>query len=80
MTYTPDYDHHAPLNFGGFEHSRVSTIRGSSCCPVPFERTTSYVTGTRNGPREILLASGQVELWDEETQSEAVQPRHLHAA
>jgi agmatinase len=24
------------------------------------------VPGTRNGPRELLLASGQVELWDEE--------------
>ena len=34
--------------------------------PVPFDRTTSYVPGTRNGPRELLLASAQVELWDEE--------------
>src|SRR5438105_9889794 len=34
--------------------------------PIPFERTTSYVQGTRHGPRELLLASGQVELWDEE--------------
>jgi agmatinase len=35
--------------------------------PVPFDRTTSYVPGTRNGPRELLLASAQVELWDEES-------------
>jgi agmatinase len=34
--------------------------------PVPFDRTTSYVSGTRNGPRELLIASAQVELWDEE--------------
>jgi agmatinase len=34
--------------------------------PVPFDRTTSYVSGTRHGPRELLLASAQVELWDEE--------------
>ena len=34
--------------------------------PVPFERTTSYVPGTKNGPREIIAASGQVELYDEE--------------
>jgi agmatinase len=33
---------------------------------VPFDRTTSYISGTRNGPRELLLASAQVELWDEE--------------
>ena len=70
MTYTPDYDHHAPLNFGGFEHSRSFENSRTVVLPVPFERTTSYITGTRNGPREILLASGQVELWDEETQSE----------
>jgi agmatinase len=34
--------------------------------PVPFELTTSYHQGTQSGPREILLASAQVELWDEE--------------
>jgi agmatinase len=34
--------------------------------PVPVDRTTSYISGTRNGPRELLLASAQVELWDEE--------------
>jgi len=34
--------------------------------PVPFGRTTSYVPGTKNGPREIIAASGQVELYDEE--------------
>jgi agmatinase len=34
--------------------------------PVPFDRTTSYVSGTRNGPHELLVASAQVELWDEE--------------
>ena len=35
--------------------------------PVPFDRTTSYVGGTRNAPREIILASTHMELWDEET-------------
>jgi agmatinase len=34
--------------------------------PVPVDRTTSYVPGTRNGPREILQASSHMELWDEE--------------
>ena len=34
--------------------------------PVPVDRTTSYVGGTRNGPREILLASSHMELWDDE--------------
>jgi agmatinase len=71
MNYQADYDHHAPLNFGGFEHSRSFADSRAVVLPIPFERTTSYVAGTRNAPREILLASGQVELWDEETQSEA---------
>lgn len=44
-----------------FEHARVVIL------PVPLDRTTSYVAGTRNGPHEILLASSHLELWDEET-------------
>jgi agmatinase len=39
--------------------------------PVPFDRTTSYMPGTRFGPRELLQASAQVELWDEELQADA---------
>jgi agmatinase len=61
------YDHFAPQQFGGalprprsFEDSEAVIL------PVPFDRTTSYVSGTRHGPRELLLASAQVELWDEE--------------
>jgi agmatinase len=38
--------------------------------PVPLDRTTSYVSGTRNGPHEILVASSHLELWDEETQTD----------
>lgn len=34
--------------------------------PCPFEKTVSYMPGTRFGPREIIAASSQVELWDEE--------------
>ncbi len=44
-----------------FEHARVVVL------PVPLDRTTSYVAGTRNGPHEILVASSHMELWDEET-------------
>jgi len=67
MTFPFDYDHTAPLAFGGtmptmksFHDSRVVIL------PVPVDRTTSYVSGTRNGPREILEASSHMELWDEE--------------
>ena len=39
---------------------------------VPFglEKTVSYVGGTRNGPKEIIKASHQVELYDEELNCE----------
>jgi agmatinase len=67
MTLPFEYDHTAPLQFLGtrpvapsFEEARVVVL------PVPLERSTSYVPGTRFGPREILLASTQVELFDEE--------------
>ena len=67
MSFPFEYDHGAPLAFGGalpqprnFEDSRVVIL------PIPVDRTTSYVPGTRNGPREILQASSHMELWDEE--------------
>jgi agmatinase len=66
-----EYDHIEPLAFGGtlpepatFESAKVVIL------PVPLESTTSYVSGTRNGPREILVASSHMELWDEELQSD----------
>ena len=39
---------------------------------VPFglEKTVSYGGGTRNGPKEIIKASHQVELYDEELNCE----------
>jgi agmatinase len=32
--------------------------------PVPYEGTVSYVGGTATGPRALVAASAQVELWD----------------
>ncbi|MBI3818797.1 MAG: agmatinase family protein [Planctomycetes bacterium] len=43
------------------EESRIVLI------PVPFEATTSYGGGTARGPRAILQASRQVDLYDHET-------------
>jgi agmatinase len=66
-----EYDRLAVGEFGGttptttdFERARVVIL------PVPLDRTTSYVAGTRNGPHEILVASAHMELWDEETQTD----------
>src|SRR4249919_4181976 len=63
-----EYERMAIGEFGGttstttdFEHARVVIL------PVPLDRTTSYVSGTRTGPHEILVASSHMELWDEET-------------
>src|SRR3954465_8341496 len=67
MSFPFEYDHGAPLAFGGalphprsFDESKVVVL------PVPVDKTTSYVSGTRNGPHEILQASSHMELWDEE--------------
>ena len=63
----PDYSHAPPLSFGGaLPEPRAFDEAAAVVLPIPFDRTTSYVSGTRHGPREILLASAQVELWDEE--------------
>ena len=66
-----DYDQMTVGEFGGttptttdFDKARVVIL------PIPLDRTTSYVPGTRNGPHEILVASSHMELWDEETQTD----------
>jgi agmatinase len=65
------YDHVDALVFGGalpirrsFAESEVVVL------PIPVDRTTSYVSGTRNGPHEILQASSHMELWDEEMRAD----------
>jgi agmatinase len=71
VTLPVRYDYIQPLAFGGtlpgpmtFEAAKVVIL------PIPLESTTSYVNGTRNGPREILLASSHMELWDEEVNAD----------
>ncbi len=66
-----EYEHMAVGAFGGtmptmvdFDRARVVIL------PIPFDRTTSYVPGTRTGPHEILVASSHMELWDEEMQAD----------
>ncbi len=68
----PSYDSTISLIFGGTKQDEAAYDAATAVVlPIPFERTTSYVAGTRNGPREILLASAQMELWDEETSTSA---------
>jgi agmatinase len=71
MSLPFDYEQVTVGEYGGttptttdFENARVVIL------PIPLDRTTSYVAGTRNGPHEILVASSHMELWDEETQTD----------
>src|SRR5437763_5181726 len=71
MSLPFEYDQVAVGVYGGttptttdFAKARVVIL------PIPLDRTTSYVPGTRNGPHEILVASSHMELWDEETQTD----------
>jgi agmatinase len=67
MSMRPEYDQTSPDQFGGVLPVRRGFDESAAVVlPIPFDRTTSYVSGTRYGPRELLLASAQVELWDEE--------------
>jgi agmatinase len=68
-----------PDNFGGLpeEHSRYETSR-AVIFPVPLERTTTYVSGTRHGPAAILKASQNLELYDEELDTEPFKEIGIH--
>jgi agmatinase len=64
----PRYDYVPTALFGGIKPDACSFAEARAVVlPVPLELTTSYVPGTRNAPREILLASTHMEMWEEET-------------
>ena len=57
MSFPFEYDHGAPLAFGGalphvrsFDESKVVIL------PVPVDRTTSYIPGTRNSQTKSVSA------------------------
>lgn len=55
-----------PFNFGALEPPRSDY--GSAhfvVLPVPYERTTTYQKGTAGGPRAVIDASRNMELYDE---------------
>jgi agmatinase len=63
--------HSLPFNFLGLPHE-YSSLENSKVVilPVPYEATTSYQAGTRDAPHEIIWASRNVELYDEELEKE----------
>jgi agmatinase len=54
-----------PLNFLDLKYLPVQDAE-AVVLPIPYEATTTYGSGTREGPEAILAASRQVELWDED--------------
>lgn len=56
----------SPDNFLGLDR-RAADYRKArfAVLPIPYDATTSFGVGTRDGPRAIIAASQQVELYDE---------------
>ena len=80
MADIPRYvDHHderfaLPFTYGGmlpedsaFEQAQVVIL------PIPYEQTTTYGTGTKEGPHALIAASRHMELYDEELDYEVYQ-------
>jgi agmatinase len=69
----------APWTFLGLPEKLADPARARGwLLPAPFESTTSYGSGTRDGPAAILAASRQVELYDHEFGREPVLDYGIH--
>jgi agmatinase len=69
----------APWNFLGLPENLSEPERSRGwLLPIPYESTTSYGAGTRDGPAAILAASRQVELYDHEFGDEPVLNYGVH--
>ncbi|HYN85611.1 MAG TPA: agmatinase [Pyrinomonadaceae bacterium] len=63
---------HLPMNFGGIDDEELSAFGGARVVvwPVSYEGTVSYGGGTGEGAMAVVDASRNMELYDEETDSE----------
>src|SRR6476619_5766153 len=61
-----------PMNFGGIDEEEYSSFDTAKVLvwPVSYEGTVSYGTGTGSGAMAIVDASRNMELYEEETDSE----------
>ena len=61
-----------PMNFGGIDEEEYSSFDGARIlvCPVSYEGTVSFGTGTGGGAMAIVDASRNMELYEEETGGE----------
>jgi len=62
--FLPDNFLGIPKSFSSYQKSNFTIL------PVPYEQTTTYKAGTKEGPQAIITASKQVELFDEELKAE----------
>ena len=65
--HEPHWPTGLPWNFGGLEGEHAG-LEGSrvAILPVPYDFSTSYQAGTREGPAAIIAASRNMEIWDDE--------------
>jgi agmatinase len=69
-----------PWNFLGLPENISHPARSRGwLLPIPYESTTSYGAGTREGPAAIIAASRQVELYDHEFDSEPAMDYGIHS-
>ncbi len=64
MTSQPNNFLGLPARYSDYARSRFVVL------PIPYDSTTSFQSGTRDGPAAIIRASQQVELFDEELEAE----------
>src|SRR6185436_11205184 len=65
-------------NFLGLDEEHSGYERSAALIlPIPYEGTVSYGQGTREGPRAIIHASHQVELYDRELDDEPLRSGKL---
>lgn len=75
----PAYETLPPDNFLGLDEEHSAYDRSAALIlPIPYEGTVSYGHGTREGPRAILHASRQVELYDRELDDEPALTYGIH--
>jgi agmatinase len=64
MTTLPNNFLGLPPRYSDYRRARFAVL------PIPYDSTTSFQAGTREGPAAIIRASQQVELFDEELETE----------
>jgi agmatinase len=73
------YETLPPDNFLGLDHEHSDYERSAALVlPIPYEATVSFSQGTRGGPRAIIAASHQVELYDRELDDEPALTYGIH--